>query len=137
MAALLTLLLLVGGLAVFLLAESAVFRWVTTGDSPRGLSRPVAWLSAHLRHRAAPLEPIPPVLLGLELRRLTEAYLRVEQGDAPHKAARLAACAAAYDEVLLQYCRRLDVPVPAARVPLSSVQRLHVEAELIGAGAQW
>ena len=80
---------------------------------------------------------MPPVLLGLELRRLAAEVERVEGGDQPAKAARMAACQWAYDHVLIEYCQRVDIPVPRERAPLSSGQRIEAEAALIYAGHEW
>jgi hypothetical protein len=84
-----------------------------------------------------PPEPVPPVLITLELRRLEAEIRKVENGDAPHQAARLRAVLAAYDQVLLQLCERLDVPTDVGMPPLPSQDRLAIEAELVAAGHDW
>ena len=50
---------------------------------------------------------------------------RVEQGDAPHQAPRLRAVLAAYDQLLLELCERVDVPTDDVGLPpLPSRERL-------------
>ena len=109
---------------------------VARGRTPwglRGLSRRyAAW-----RTSTSTSQPIPPQLLGLELRRLGHELARVEASDVPAKAARMRASQAAYDYVLLEYCRRLDLPTPQQRVPLSPSERFDAEASLIAAGHDW
>ena len=77
------------------------------------------------------------MLLCLELRRLEAEIRRVEEGDAPHRAMRLRAVLAAYDQLLLQLCERLDVPTDVGLPPLHSGERLALEAELVAAGQDW
>lgn len=110
----------------------------------RHLAPPLRRIGAPLRRAAAlvpwrrrEVEPIPPVLLGLELRRLAEDIRRVEDGNQPAKAARLAASTWAYDYVLLDFCRSVNVPTPAERAPLTKRQRFDAEEALIGAGHDW
>ena len=69
------------------------------------------------------------MLITLELRRLEAEIRKVENGDPPHQAARLRAVLAAYDQVLLQLCERLDVPTDVGMPPLPSQDRLALEAE--------
>ena len=121
---------------LFLSAQSKLIDWLITGEPPRLLQRPARWLGRHLPHRRRH-EPLPPVLLALELRRLAVEIRKVEDGNQPAKAARLAASRSAYDHVLLEYCRSLDVTVPADRAPLTAHQRFDVEEALIGAGHDW
>ena len=81
---------------------------------------------------------MPPVLLTLELRRLEGEIRRVEEGDAPHQAARLRAVLAAYDQLLIELCARADVPTHDVGLPpLPSRERLTLEAELVAAGHDW
>ena len=83
-------------------------------------------------------QPLPPVLIALELRRLEVEIRRVEEGDAPHQAARLRAVLAAYDQLLLQLCQRVEVPTDDVGLPpLPSRERLTLEAELVAAGHDW
>lgn len=108
-----------------------------TGHPPR-LLRPVAdWVSARLGRVRPASEPLPPVLLGLELRRMSEQVRRVEAGNQPSPAERLAVCNLAYDLVLRDYCRSVGIPVPAGRGPLSRDQRFAMESALISAGHDW
>ncbi len=103
----------------------------------RRLHGPIARVAELVPWRRRPAEPIPPVLIGLELRRLAEDIRRVEDGNQPAKAARLAASTWAYDYVLLDYCRSVNVPLPAERAPLTKRQRFDAEEALIGAGHDW
>lgn len=89
-----------------------------------------------LRQRE-PEQPLPPVLLGLELARMAEHLRRVEDGDQPWKAERLAASTLAYDLVLRDYCRSVDLPVPEGRGSLSRSQRFEMESALITHGHDW
>ncbi len=127
---------------VFYTALSALY-WGVTGR-PRwpfvGLARRIE--DAQERRRP-PREPIPPVLLGLELRRLGAEMQRIDASDLPAKAMRLRATTAAYDYVLLECCRSLEVPVPVpdptdpVNTPLTSDQRFTAESSLLAAGFTW
>jgi hypothetical protein len=132
---------------VWFVAQGAALNWFTGGETPR-LLRPLArWLGPHterLRLRCRRVlgrpepQPLPPVLIGLELRRLELEIRRVEEGDAPHQAARLRAVLAAYDQLLIQLCERVDVPTHDVGLPpLPSRERLTLEAELVAAGQDW
>ena len=128
-------------------AQGEALTWFTEGEPPR-LLRPLA---RRLRPRAERLrlwrrrvmgkpapQPLPPVLIGLELRRLEIEIRRVEEGDAPHQAARLRAVLAAYDQLLIQLCQRVDVPTDDVGLPpLPSRERVTLEAELVAAGQEW
>ena len=62
----------------------------------------------------------------------------MEEGDAPHRAARLRAVLAAYDQLLLQLCERLELPTDDVGMPpFPSSERLALEAELVAAGHDW
>jgi hypothetical protein len=119
----------------------SVLEWFGTGRPPRT----VRWLSTHvgprvprwLRRRRREPEPLPPVLLGLELRRLGAEVQRIDGSDLPAKAMRLRACTTAYDQVLLECCRSLEVPLPAESAPLSRDQRFDAESSLVAAGFTW
>ena len=128
-------------------ASGEALAWFCEGEPPR-LLRPLvrrlrphaerlrAWRRRVLR-RPVP-QPLPPVLIGLELRRLELEIRRVEDGDAPHQAARLRAVLAAYDQLLLELCERVDVPTDDVGLPpLPSRERLTLEAELVAAGQDW
>lgn len=132
-----------------------VIRWFGGGEAPRAfdrLRRPGARLAARIssagagvldglervglarRHRP---EPVPSVLLALELRRLGAEVRRIEAGDQPHRAARLAAALAAYDHVLVQLCAQARVPTPTGLLPLHPRHRLDLEADLVASGLDW
>jgi hypothetical protein len=126
-----------GGLCALVWCAGRGIRWAVMGEAPP-LLRPVvdrgqAWLASR---RAAP-EPIPPVLLALELDRLARHVRYVDQSDLPNKAERLMAARLAYDHALRDYCRAVDIPVPPAIRGLSREQRFHMESALIGAGHEW
>lgn len=82
-------------------------------------------------------EPLPPVLLALELARLAEHVREVEDGNQPWKAERLAASTLAYDLALRDYCRSVDLPVPEGRGSLSRSERFEMESALITHGHDW
>ncbi|GGL41833.1 hypothetical protein GCM10012283_25560 [Phycicoccus endophyticus] len=84
-----------------------------------------------------PPEPLPAVLLALELARLAEQVRRTEADGQPHPAARLAAARAAYDHVLVQLCAHAQVPAPVGRLPLDPRVRLGLETDLVAAGMAW
>ncbi len=128
-------------------AQGAALNWFTGGESPRllrplvrRLEPPAERLGRWRRRvlgRPQP-QPLPPVLIGMELRRLELEIRRVEQGNAPHQAARLRAVLAAYDQLLLQLCEQVDVPTDDVGLPpLPSRERLTLEAELVAAGHDW
>jgi hypothetical protein len=73
----------------------------------------------------------------MELRRLEAEVLRVEAGDAPHRAARLRAALAAYDQLLIELCESVGVETDVGMPPLPSGERLALEAELVAAGHEW
>jgi hypothetical protein len=119
-------------------AQCEGIRWIS-GDVPRAL-RPVATALERavrlVRPRRA-VEPVPPVLLTLELRRLAAEVRRIEEGCQPHRAARLAAALGAYDRVLLELCATADVPAPRGLPPLSPHARLDLETDLGASGVDW
>ena len=91
-----------------------------------------------LRARRRPAhEDMPLALLASSLRRLGGELQRIDASDLPAKAMRLRACTAAYDYVLLECCRTLEVPVPATATPLTQVQRFTAESALLAAGFSW
>jgi hypothetical protein len=121
------------------IAQGEALRWFLEGEPPRILRPGVERLRRLYRRIRPPREPqqLPPVLLCLELRRIEAEIRRVEQSDAPHRAMRLRAVLAAYDQVLIQLCERLDVPTDVGMPPLHSGERLALEAELVAAGQDW
>ena len=119
--------------------QSEGLRWLCEGEPPRVL-RPVERRLRRLVRAARGrrrTEPVPQVLLSLELRRLSAEIRRVETGGQPHRAARLDAALAAYDRVLLELCESLDVPAPSGLPPLSAHARLDLETELLASGVDW
>src|SRR5690349_24806738 len=112
-------------------------RWLTSGRPPRVLQPTVARYQARRDLRRPVPEPIPPILLALELSRLADHIRRVESGDQPRKAERLMAARLAYDHALRDYCRAVDIPVPTAIRGLLREQRFHMESALVGAGHDW
>lgn len=136
--ALLTGVLVLLPAACFVVQGRAV-RWFLEGEPPRALQPVVDRVTPvyrRLRGRR-PSQPLPPVLLCMELRRLEAEIRRVEEGNAPHRAMRLRAVLAAYDQLLLELCERLDLPTDVGLVPLPSRERLALEAELVAAGHDW
>ena len=137
MRAALTLGVLVALPGAWFVAQGEVLRWLGDGDPPRVL-RPLATrVTAWRDRRRPPSTELPPVLITLELRRFEAEIRRVEASDAPHRAARLRAVLAAYDQLLLQLCESLGVETHVGLPPLPSGQRLALEAELVAAGHEW
>ncbi len=87
--------------------------------------------------RRPPTDPLPPVLLVLELRRLGALVRQIDSDGQPHPAARLAAARAAYDHVLVQLCGHAEVPTPIGLLPLDPRDRLVLETQLAGSGVDW
>ena len=79
---------------------------------------------------------IPVQKLAADLTRLAAHFEQVDESDAPAKAFRLKAAALAYDGVLLDAARTLQVPAPE-RPPLQSIERLQTEAALAQSGLVW
>lgn len=139
MRALLWVLFVLFAPGAWFVVQSEGLRWLCEGEPPRALRsldgrlrrliRAVRW-----RRRT---EPVPQVLLALELRRLSAEVRSVEAGRQPHRAARLDAALAAYDRVLLELCETVDVPAPNGLPPLSAHARLDLETELLASGVDW
>jgi hypothetical protein len=132
-------LLALPGLSLGLVA--AGLRWLTGAGPPRVFRPFVAFAERHpvrlpWRHRSRP-QPLPDILLVLELRRMAAEVRRVEDGVQPHRAARLRAVMAAYDHVLLELAAVSHVPAPVGQVPLSQRARLEVETALVSSGVDW
>jgi hypothetical protein len=127
----------VAGLALVIGSLASGVRWLTTGQPPRFLQPTVARVEAWRAARRPGPEPIPPVLLALELSRLAAHVRLVDESNHPNKAERLMAARLAYDHALRDYCRAVDIPVPSATRGLSREQRFDVESALIGAGHEW
>ena len=133
--------LLTGALVVlpgaWFVAQGELLRWLGEGEPPR-LLRPLVDRARARRERRRPRAvELPPVLITLELRRLAAEIQRVEESDAPHRAARLRAVVAAYDQLLLQLCESVGVETDVGLPPLPSGERLALEAELVAAGHDW
>ena len=124
-------------IVAMLMGVGAILEWSATGRVPRAMRPVVALVDAVRSRLRPPPEPIPPILYSLELRRISAELARVESDNQFAKANRVNACRWAYDRVLLDYCRAVDVPVMTDVVPLTSAQRLDLETELIGAGHDW
>jgi hypothetical protein len=127
----------VAGLVLVTGALVSGVRWLTTGQPPRLLRPTVVRAQAWRASRRPAVEPIPPVLLALELSRLAAHIRHVEESNLPRKPERLMAARLAYDHALRDYCRAVDIPVPTAIRGLSREQRFHMESALIGAGHDW
>ncbi|KRE61289.1 hypothetical protein [Nostocoides sp. Soil756] len=141
---------------VVYIAGFSALDWMCGGETPRS----VRWLRRRLgpalrrrwgHHSAAVLgalervgvvtrrrdDPVPAVLLSLELRRLAYEVRRIDGDQQPHRAARLAAALAAYDHVLVQLCTHAEVPTPIGLLPLDPRDRLGLEADLVASGLDW
>ena len=127
----------VAGLVLVIGSLASGVRWATTGQPPRLLRPAVRRLQTRRDLRRPVPEPIPPILLAMELSRLAAHIRRVVSGDQPRKAERLMSARLAYDHALRDYCRAVDIPVPPAIRGLSREQRFHMESALIGAGHDW
>jgi hypothetical protein len=125
------------GVVILLGAALVAFRWLNTGRPPRLLRPLVDWFVARAARRRPAHEPLPPVLLGLELRRMGEHMRQVEAGDQPSKAERLAVCRLAYDQVLREYCRSVGIPAPPGSGSLTPEERFAMESDLISEGYDW
>ena len=127
----------VAGLVLVMGTLVSGVRWLTTGQQPRLVQPAITRYQARRDLRRPVPEPIPPILLAMELSRLAAHIRRVEAGDQPRKAERLMAARLAYDHALRDYCRAVGIPVPVAIRGLSREQRFHMESALIGAGHDW
>jgi hypothetical protein len=127
----------VAGLAAVVAVGVCVLRWVSTGAPPRTIQPLFDRLDAFRARRRPQPEPLPPILLALEVSRLADHVRYVERENLPNKAERLMAARLAYDHTLRDYCRAVDIPVPTAIRGLSTEQRFHMESALIGAGHEW
>jgi len=125
------------GLCALVACFGRGINWAVTGQAPRTLRPALDRLDAWMAARRPRPEPIPPVLLALELDRLARHVRFVDESDMPNKAERLTAARLAYDHALRDYCRAVDIPVPTAIRGLSREQRFDMESALIGAGHEW
>lgn len=125
---------------IWFVAQCEALRWLSEGETPR-LLRPLARRVGVARRALGwgPRvdEPLPDILLTLELRRLAAEIRRVEEGVQPHPAARRQAALAAYDRVLIQLCETADLPTARGLPPLSARHRLELETGLVSSGVDW
>ncbi len=115
----------------------AAARWFVSGAAPFPFRRLAAWLDERRDRRRPRPEPVPPVLLAGELRRLGDEVRRIADSDLPAKGVRITACTAAYDDTLLKACRSIGVEVPDGPVPLGERRRFEAESALVAAGFEW
>lgn len=87
--------------------------------------------------RRTPQPTVAPLeRLSADLHRLTGQLELLERTNPPAKCARMKATTLAYDGVLLDACRALEVDT-VAQPPLKAVDRLVAEAELAQRGLRW
>ena len=87
-----------------------------------------------------PEEPVAPPLQRLvaDLHRLeSEAEQLLEDESVLARGQRLIAVRTAFDMVLIDAARALEVPVPQERAPFTSEQRFRVSIDLTAAGLRW
>lgn len=114
----------------------AALTWLVEDVVPaplRPLSRGVA--GRYRRRRGE--EPLPDVLLELELRRLAAGVQREHSARAPGQAERIRSWMLAYDWVLIELGERCAVEPPRRSPPLSRAERGHLEHALVGQGRSW
>jgi hypothetical protein len=92
------------------------------------------WRRVRRRPPEPPGQPVQKI--AADLHRLAVHIEQVDRSDLPAKAFRLRAATLAYDGVLLDAARTLQVPAPA-EVPLQSLDRLQTEAALAQQGLVW
>lgn len=114
-------------------ALCAATEWIATGQLPRPLHR----LFARARGDRPVSEPMPAILLELELQRLAGELLAVRGSDRQGRALRITACTIAYDDALVQCCRGHGIDAPDEPRPLLTSQRVDAEASLLAAGVSW
>jgi hypothetical protein len=90
----------------------------------------------HLRRRLPRASGPRIEVLAQNLRTLQHEFQRIESSDLPAVQVRLKAVTLAYDDVLLDCCRALDVE-PPHEPPLDSVERIEVESQLARRGLVW
>ena len=137
---------------LWFIARGGALTWFTGGEpraaaaAARSLARlgrtpeRAAALAAAGARAARQPQPMPPVpdrpascaALEVEIR-------RVEEGDAPHQAARLRGrCSRPTTSCCIQLCQQVEVPTDDVGLPpLPSRERLTLEAELVAAGHDW
>ena len=85
---------------------------------------------------SAPPSGRPIERLVSDLHRLKLDYARIEASDLPRRVVRLHGVSLAYDDALCACCVALEVPV-VGRPPLTTLQRLELEASLAQRGLTW
>ncbi|MBP6995421.1 MAG: hypothetical protein KBB39_04680 [Phycicoccus sp.] len=118
-----------------LLVVSWLLRWLPENQPPRWLAWLLTPLTRYAQARRPVPEPLPSILIELELRRIAHQLAVVERSDQPHKAQRVDAWRGAYDLALADLARSLGEDPPAP--PLSPSQRTDLELTLVGAGHSW
>jgi hypothetical protein len=107
--------------ACFLIGARVLDWWVRGGNGVRAGKGP----------------PGPSIeRLVSDLHRLKLDYVRIEGSDLPRRVVRLHGVGLAYDDALCACCVRLGVPVEG-RPPLTTLQRLELEASLAQRGLTW
>lgn len=105
------------------------------------LRLPWVWAQAvRLLERMRPDVPLTPPIeqIAADLHRISGRLRALdEQAGIPGRVMRMRSTSAAYDETLLLACRALDLPAAGECAPMSAVQRLETEANLVGAGLRW
>ncbi|NHN55212.1 hypothetical protein G9U51_05340 [Calidifontibacter sp. DB0510] len=116
---------------LFGVIEKGARVWMGTSPMP-GRARPVATPVADTEGRRSrrPIEQ-----LAEDLRRIGDELTRLRSADGYARRHRREATALAYDDVLRECARALEVPVPPC--PFDDVMRLQVEADLARAGLLW
>lgn len=108
------------------------------GDSPRLLRRARrTWRRRRPRPIGARFDHDDVNRLTLELSRLSGVVQDARVTCQPGRARRTEAALLAYDDLLLECGRRVQVPVPRPRGPLSDEQRLDLEMALSRCGVRW
>ncbi len=107
--------------------------WIAAGHPPVSVERAVR----RLRPSAPDPEPMPGVLLELELARVARQLEQVRGSEAQGLALRITACTIAYDDALVACCHSYGIEAPNRPRPLTAGQRLEAESALLSHGVQW
>jgi hypothetical protein len=91
-------------------------------------------LRPSLRRRRTRRTPVEQ--LAADLHRLSVHLSEIERSQELHRAARLRAAAIAYDAVLVDACRTLEIEAYDS-TPLRPIERLETEAALAQEGLVW
>ncbi len=125
------------GFAALIATILLVVRWFSTGRPPKVVTPVVHRIEVVFERSRPKPEPMPPVLLALELRRIAEELRAVEDTVQPSKAERIASCTLAYDYALREYSRSLNIPTPPGVRGLTKRQRFELESTLTLRGHDW